>query len=192
MEADLTNLEDACSVDEDESLDTFLAGVQARALAMARFATGDVDEALDLVQDAMMAFVRRYRDKPPQQRRPLFYRTLDNRIMDWRRWRGRRGRWLFRWHRAAEDTADGPDPVTVSPRSAAPDGVAQGEQFGRALDGALRRLPDRQRQVFLLRAWEGLSVEETAAALGIGSGSVKTHYFRALASLRRALEGFDE
>lgn len=192
MESDLTNLEGACGVDDDESLDAFLAGVQARALAMARFATGDVDEALDLVQDAMMAFVGRYRDKPREQRRPLFYRTLNNRITDWRRQRARRGRWLFPWHRAADETADGPDPVAVSPRSAAPDGAAHDEEFGRALDSALRRLPDRQRQVFLLRAWEGLSVGEAAAALGIGSGSVKTHYFRALAALRRALEGFDE
>lgn len=176
---------------EAESLDGFLAEVQARALAMARLSTGDADEALDLVQDAMTAFVRHYGDKPPAERRPLFYRVLNNRITDWHRSRQRWRRWLVPVS-AAESTADGPDPVAPGPASMTPDGAAIDSEFGDAVEAAIARLPRRQRQVFLLRAWEGLDVAETAHALGIGTGSVKTHHFRALASLRRALEVFDD
>ena len=74
----------------------------------------------------------------------------------------------------------------------APDGRLADDEFSRALEGALERLSLRQRQVFLLRAWEGLDVGETSKALGIGRGSVKTHYSRARSALRESLEAFDE
>lgn len=192
LKADASTSDDSARGDATESLDAFLVDVQGRALTMARMATGDVEEALDLVQDAMTAFVRRYADHPPEQRRPLFYRVLNNRITDWYR---RRARWslrIFGGLRASDNSADGPDPLAVAPSGERPDGIAAGGEFGLALERALARLPVRQRQVFLLRAWEGLDVSETASALAISAGSIKTHYFRALASLRQALEAYDD
>jgi RNA polymerase sigma-70 factor (sigma-E family) len=52
---------------------------------------------------------------------------------------------------------------------------------------AVRRLPDRQREALVLRFYFGLSAEETAAAMGISSGTVKSSLSRALASLGRML-----
>ena len=175
-----------------ESLEGFLQRVQGRALAMARFATGSTDEALDLVQDAMIAFVRAYRLKPADQRAPLFFRTLNNRILDWHRKRTRRGRWWMPWlpGRDPDDAPSEPSDLAVDGHT--PEQAAVDDGFKGALETAVRGLPMRQRQVFLLRAWEGLDVNETAAALGIGGGSVKTHYFRALQSLRAALEDHHE
>lgn len=49
---------------------------------------------------------------------------------------------------------------------------------------AMSDLPDRQRQVVILRLFEGFSVAETAKALGCSGGSVKTHLHRATTKLR--------
>ena len=53
---------------------------------------------------------------------------------------------------------------------------------------AVRRLPDRQREALVLRFYFGLSEEDTAAAMGISRGTVKSSLSRALASLGRILK----
>lgn len=59
----------------------------------------------------------------------------------------------------------------------------------RAVLHALRSLPDRQRDVLVLRFYLDLSESEIAETLGIGSGTVKTHTRRALDALAEKLEG---
>lgn len=178
--------------DDTESLDTFISGVQSRALMMARLATRSTDEALDLVQEAMFSFVQKYAGKPQAERRPLFFRCLNNRIVDWHRRNTRRGRWLAFGPGPSDSVSDGPDLAAAAAAGQQPDRMLDQDRFGRAVESALQTLPLRQRQVFLLRAWEGFDVRETSGALGIGSGSVKTHYFRALRTMRKALEEFDD
>jgi len=172
--------------EDSRALEDFMRGVERRALRMAEFATGNRDEALDLVQDAMFAFVRNYGSHSGAEWPPLFWRVLDSRLNDWHRRQRVRGRWWFR-----PGDASGDDDVL----SAAPD-LREPGPFGRMADGeasaalesALRDLPLRQRQAFLLRLWEGLDVADAATAMRCSEGSVKTHLSRALANLRRALE----
>jgi RNA polymerase sigma-70 factor (ECF subfamily) len=55
------------------------------------------------------------------------------------------------------------------------------------LEKRIDALPDGYRAVFVLRALEELTVEETAAALGIPEATVRTRYFRARGLLRESL-----
>ncbi|MER5766501.1 sigma-70 family RNA polymerase sigma factor [Streptomyces sp. NPDC001985] len=58
----------------------------------------------------------------------------------------------------------------------------------RALITALRQLPPRQREALVLRHWMGLKESEIATAMGISTGSVKTHTARGIAALTQVLE----
>lgn len=174
----------------ERTLDQFLKSVERRALRMAELATGNRDEALDLVQDAMFGFARHYAGKPAADWAPLFYRVLDSRLNDWHRRRSVRSRWLAVWTRNDDD--DEHDEIAQAPDTNDPGPVLRlaGNEAAQALDAALANLPLRQRQAFLLRVWEGFDVAATASTMRCSEGSVKTHLSRALAALRRALEDY--
>ncbi len=181
------------SLDRDAKLEAFLAEVEKRAWRMARFAIGDADEALDITQDAMIRLVDNYADRPPGEWQALFFRILQNRIRDHQRRQGvrRRVMALLPGRGGADEPADAvPDPLQSAP-DPAPDALPERQlemaDVGDALQAAIAALPRRQQQTFLLRAWEGLDVAETARAMGCSEGSVKTHYSRAVHALRARL-----
>ena len=68
-----------------------------------------------------------------------------------------------------------------------PERSAQRSEMRRLLEAQIDSLPDDYRVVFVLRAVEELSVEETSEALGIPQATVRTRLFRARSLLREAL-----
>jgi RNA polymerase sigma-70 factor, ECF subfamily len=174
------------------ALDGFLRSTERRALRMAQIGGAEHDDALDIVQDAMIGFVKYYANKPQADWPALFYSCLMSRVTDWQRRSSVRGRWFKRLLPVAmgEDEPDPLEQLADDPQIE-PSLVLAGQEFSGALDVALKRLPLRQRQVFVLRVWEGLDVAQTAQALNIGEGSIKTHLFRALKTLREQLRSFE-
>ncbi len=168
-------------------LDRFLAEVESKAFRIAQIGLRNEQDALDAVQDAMLKLVRKYAQRPAQEWRPLFYRILENGIRDLQRHRTVRSR-VMAWLPWNAETEDFEDPVKLAP-DPAPGPVAQlqGQQAMALLDAALGELPARQRQAFLLRSFEGLDVERAAQVMGCSEGSVKTHHFRAVQTLRARL-----
>ncbi len=176
------------ALDQTRELDKFLADIERRAFRMANVALRDVDDALDVVQDAMLKLARNYGAKPSAEWRPLFYRILENGIRDLQRRRSVRKRFMA-WLPVAENPDhEVPDPLDSVADAApqAPEQLMQ-DQAMQQLEKSLRALPARQRQAFMLRNFEGLDVAATASAMGCSEGSVKTHYSRAVHSLREQL-----
>jgi RNA polymerase sigma-70 factor (ECF subfamily) len=157
---------------------------------MARTATGDNDDALDLVQDAMLQLVKHYSARPAAEWGPLFHRILQSRIRDWYRREQVRNRFRV-WFGRRDEHGSG-DAVEQQPdhHNPWPDANMVSHQAMVALEAGLRKLPLRQQQAFMLRVWEGMDVAQTAHAMRCSEGSVKTHYFRALRRLRGLLEDY--
>lgn len=172
------------------ALDRFLRGVEARALRMAQLALPEREDAFDVVQDAMLAFVRNYRGHAEAEWPLLFWRVVDSRLLDRHRRRNVRSRWLAWLGPKGGDDEDDFDPLAAMPDTAQPGPflrLADAEAMA-SLEAALRALPLRQRQAFLLRVWEDFDVARTAQVMQVSEGSVKTHLFRALRNLRARLE----
>ena len=170
------------------SLDAFLAQVERRAFRMAELQLGHREDAFDAVQDAMLRLVRHYRDKPPGEWAPLFWGILRRRIVDLQRRRKVRSI-VVGWLGGGRD-GDGEELPAWEPADGAPGPLdrLQDAQSYRDMAEAVRRLPQRQREAFMLRVLEGLDVAETARAMGCSEGSVKTHLSRAMHHLRDQLE----
>ncbi len=178
------------ALERSRALERFLADIERRAFKFAQIAVRDVDDALDIVQDSMLQLARRYSARPAEEWRPLFYRILRNRIRDCQRRRVVRAR-VLAWLPGSSTEEEFTDPVETAPdMQLTPGDQIQLDQALGALEAAIALLPERQQQAFMLRTLEGFDVAQTAAAMGCSEGSVKTHYFRAVQSLRGRLGEF--
>jgi RNA polymerase sigma-70 factor (ECF subfamily) len=91
----------------------------------------------------------------------------------------------------ATEAADGydaiPHPEYIADWRQSPEQLVHKNEVRRLLDEALAKLDEKHRLVFLLRDVEGLSVKETAAALGLSEANTKVRLLRARLQLREEL-----
>lgn len=154
------------------AFEAFVAESSTRLTRTAYLLCGDRGHAEDLVQTALLRTARRWR---VARRQPEAYarRIVVNLAKD---------RWRHLGRRPSEV------PIETTPEAASPDADVDAALDRDALLQVVRTLPDGQRAVLVLRYFDDLSVAETAATLGITSGTVKSQTSRALAALRTALE----
>lgn len=177
-------------MDRDQ-VNEFLAKMEQRAYRRAQLATRNHADACDIVQDAMIKWVSYYAEKELDAWRPLFYRVLETCIMDWHRKNVQRNRWFF-WKQKDASDEDSGDLVEEAPDHLSdPARALSNDRTQTAMLAGVEALPIRQQQCFLLRCWEGMSVEETAQILEISSGSVKTHTHRALKKLEEIVKAHE-
>lgn len=176
------------------SLDAFFEDVEKRAYRVAVYTLKDEQAALDAVQDAMLKLVEKYSGRPSPEWPALFFTILNNRMIDIQRWgrlREAGGKLisLFRNHDNGDEdlleTGLGSD-YLIAER---PEVASWSRDLHNRIDSAVSKLSERQRQVFLLREWQGFNVRETSEILGCSEGSVKQHHFRAMQALRKLLAG---
>ena len=178
-----------------KELSDFLAGVERRGFKQALFAARDEQVALDAVQDAMMKLSEKYATRPVEELPMLFQRILQNTIRDHFRRQKVRSLWTTPISSlSGGDDNDEHDPLETlqvqsnsNPQGAPSDQLQQAQTL-EIIEKALRKLPERQRQAFLLRYWEEMDVAEAAAVMGCSEGSVKTHCSRATHALASLLK----
>jgi RNA polymerase sigma-70 factor (sigma-E family) len=154
--------------DRDGPFIEYVAARRARLYRTAYLICGDAHRADDLVQIALAkAYVAWPRLERAGNVDAYVRRILVNAHVD----ETRRG-----WHREQPGLPDLDQPVPAT-------------EDNEELWAALRALAPGQRRIVVLRHYWGLSVDETAADLGISSGTVKSQTSDALARLRRVLSG---
>jgi RNA polymerase sigma-70 factor, ECF subfamily len=163
---------------------------QRRVYSLCQRLLQDRDEADSATQDvflkAYQALIKENAQEIDDPARWLT-RIAVNACMD----RLRSRKWqLWRRRPSPEDE----QAILLKTRSTAPEAEEKyfADQVTRRLQVSLLRLSARQRAVFTLRHYEGMSLEEIGSHLGLDVGTVKVHMFRAVAKLREELRDLYE
>jgi RNA polymerase sigma-70 factor, ECF subfamily len=166
--------------------DAFRLLVDRHALPVFRLAfrmTGNENDAEDMVQET---FLKAWKQIAKFDNRAAFgtwlHKICANCALDHIRARQRK---QDNFHR----TQPGDDPMAqVATGAPSPERLALSSEMTGILTSALDDLSDMERAAFVLRHYEGRSIEEISAALGVQPGAAKHSVFRAVQKLRQALE----
>jgi RNA polymerase sigma-70 factor (sigma-E family) len=166
-------LDEAVSWDADEAITQIYAAHYRSLVRLGALLLRDVGAAEEVVQDSFIAMHgawKRLRD--PDRALAYLRQSVVN-----------RSRSVLR-HRTVE-LRHAPAPM---PDAASAEHGAMGSLEHQDVIVALRRLPERQREVLVLRYYADLSEADIADTIGISRGAVKSHASRGMAALRTTLE----
>ena len=181
----------------NQAMESFFVAHEEKAFYVAYAALWDREAALDAVQDSMLRMVEYYREKRETEWPALFRTVLNSKINDIRRRRMiEQGKHklvsLTGLFKQKQDDSRATMEYELPDENRSDDITAPEVEYvaqeirGKVAD-AMLALPERQRQVFILREWRGLSIKETALTLGCSENSIKQHHFRAMRELRKQL-----
>jgi len=147
------------------------------AYRLARWLIRNEHDAEDIVQEASLRALRYFRTFAGRNARAWFLRIVRNTCWSWRAQTARTATDVFDedQHMGAQLTCD-PETLLLHAADAS------------LIDETLRNLPDRFRELLVLRELEGLSYQELADVLEIPIGTVMSGLSRARQAFRRALE----
>ena len=166
-------------------LNAFFSTEEKNAFRVVRFSIGNDEDALDIIQDAMIKFVSKYSDKTRADWKPLFYKIVQSKLIDFHRKKNFRSGIMRLLGSNPEEGYNEIDAI-ASPDADPVEKIKLSDALVK-LDKALEALPARQQQVVLMRSWQGFNTQETAKIMQLSTGSVKTHYSRGLAKLKELL-----
>jgi RNA polymerase sigma-70 factor (ECF subfamily) len=154
---------------------------------------GGVGEAEDAYQEVCLRLLRSADTYDPTRSvRPWLYAIATNVCRRLASQRVRREALPLAAGEEAGDEAGRPAaagvPEPPSPAPGPPE-LAEEREWGQRVRLAVARLPEHQREVFVLSQYQGLTYSEVARALGRPLGTVKSDMFYALRALRRRLGG---
>ena len=160
---------------------------QRRAARIAYHYVRDAADADEAVQDAFVKaylHIGTFREELPFE--VWFTRILINGCLDRLKAPKRRDRWIA--SPSIDSSGVERNPADYLPsRGPSPEDEVLAAERRRQLNGALTKLPERQRLVFMLSHFEGRSSREVSAMTGLNESTVRVHLFRAIRRLRSLL-----
>ncbi|QQP95438.1 RNA polymerase sigma factor [Lysobacter enzymogenes] len=140
----------------------------------------DAAEVEDLTQEVFLHLIRRARGGPIEHVEQYVFQVAANTLRDWGRRRRAR-------NQDAHESFDAEvhDPAT----DISPERVLLGKEQVELVAAALRGLPERTRDVFVLRVMEKKKYAEIAAMMAISVRSAEKHMAKALAQLGGIVDG---
>jgi RNA polymerase sigma-70 factor (ECF subfamily) len=182
---------DAVALAQSGDSDAFRVLVERHSRNVFRLAfrmTGNEQDAEDVVQET---FLRAYKQLARYESRSSFatwlFRISSNYALDLIRSRKR-----HQEHREVQGKEDSELDImqSIPATNPTPDRLALSGEMQTRLTAALEELSPQERTAFILRHYEGLSIEQIGASLGTGTNATKHSIFRAVQKLRRSLEPF--
>lgn len=169
------------------AFDTLFTRYQKRTYRLVQRFISNREDALDLTQDA---FIRAYQGlgdfKSQCQFYSWLYRITVNLCIDFLRKKARSEVLLY----DSDESGELPMANIPDPRSESPAKAVENKELRTHIRKAVRRLPPKQRQIFILRHWDGLSLKDIAAVVGRSDGTVKAHLLHAHRNLRKHLRPY--
>jgi RNA polymerase sigma-70 factor (ECF subfamily) len=178
-------LMEAVQSDREGAFETFVERYQKRLYRLAWGYLRQHEDALDAVQETMVKiYLARGHYRPESHPFTWASRILVNHCLDvLRRKRVRPADSL----EEAQERHPGRDLLPPDPQ-ATPESRLKQDEFRRHVEQAVATLPESQREIFVLRHFEEMSLQEIAVARGCALGTVKSSLHRAAAAVRDRLE----
>lgn len=166
--------------------DAFRVVVERHSQSLFRLAyrmTGNEQDAEDVVQET---FLRAYRRLNKFESRSSFstwlYRIAVNLSLD----QSRKRRQMD--ERQVSPNPELPDPLLALPSTdPSTERLVLSAEVRKKVEATLNELTEKEKAAFVLRHYEGMSIEEVGRAMGLRANAAKNNIFRAVQKLRRAL-----
>jgi len=170
------------------AFDALVLRYQLQAVLVARSVLQNVELAKDASQNAFAkAYFGLKSFRADSSFKTWLFRILVNEARDVRRREQARGLFHF-WTQMDAEGNRAEDILEIIPsRDRSPEETVEAEETRKRIGQAVRKLPEREREVFVLRYFQDLSLSEVGEIMGIAVGTVKAHLAHGLERLKSML-----
>jgi RNA polymerase sigma-70 factor (ECF subfamily) len=138
---------------------------------------------------AQESFLRAYQSLDSFREGSTFETWLTRICINWCKDRLKRRRLVLYFHQAparSQEDGEGPEACAAHP-GPSPERRAAGREIRERLRGAMEKLSSRQREIFVMKHFEEMSIADIAESTGLDPGTIKSHLFRAAQKIREQL-----
>lgn len=171
------------------NFENFFKENEKKFLKKIMFLVKDEDVSFDILQESMIKLMENYADKPISELPLLFHTIVSNNINDYfRKKNNHTVQYISDFSGIIENDEQFLESISNQQIEELPFIENYSKEVMTIIQEGLDNLPLRQKEAFLLRYFDELSISETAEIMKCSQGSVKTHTSRACACLANFLK----